>query len=60
MVNKTLTYFDFGVKSCWIVQPIIKVIVGFSSPDEYKFFHHVDILKDSMLDIEIDLQNIFE
>ena len=60
MVNKTLVYFDFGVKSCWVVQPIIKAIIVFSGPDEYKFFHHDDILKDSVLDIEIDLQNIFE
>jgi Uma2 family endonuclease len=60
MVNKTLVYFDFGVKSCWVVQPRIKAIIVFSGPDEYKFFHHDDILKDSTLDIEIDLQNIFE
>jgi Uma2 family endonuclease len=60
MVNKTLVYFDFGVKSCWVVQPRIKAIIVFSSPDEYKFFHHEDILKDSTLDIEVDLQNIFE
>ena len=60
MVNKSIIYFEFGVKSCWIVQPRIKAIIVFSSPDEYKFFHHNDILKDSVLDIEIDLQNVFE
>ncbi len=60
MVNKTLIYFDFGVKSCWVVQPRIKAIIVFNSPDEYKFFHHDDILKDATLDIEIDLKNIFE
>ena len=38
----------------------IKAIIVFSNPDEYKFFHHDDILRDSTLDIEIDLQNIFE
>jgi Uma2 family endonuclease len=59
MVNKTLIYFEFGVKSCWIVQPRIKAIIVFSSPDEYRFFHHDDILKDSVLDIELDLQKIF-
>jgi Uma2 family endonuclease len=59
MVNKSLIYFEFGVKSCWIVQPRIKAIIVFSSPDEYKFFHHDDILKDSILDIELDLQKIF-
>jgi Uma2 family endonuclease len=60
MVNKSLIYFEFGVKSCWIVQPRIKAIIVFSGPDEYKFFHHDDVLKDSVLDIELDLQNIFE
>ncbi len=60
MVNKTLMYFEFGVKSCWVVQPIIKAIIVFNSPEEYTFFHHNDILNDSMLDIEVDLQKIFE
>jgi Uma2 family endonuclease len=59
MVNKSLIYFEFGVKSCWIVQPRIKAIIVFSGPDEYKFFHHDDVLKDSVLDIELDLQKIF-
>jgi len=60
MVNKTLMYFEFGVKSCWVVQPRIKAIIVFSGPEEYTFFYHNDILKDATLEIEIDLKQIFE
>ena len=59
MIQKTYQYFDFGVKSCWIVFPAMKGIAVYYNPDDYEFFHHNDILKDTLLNIEIDLKKIF-
>jgi Uma2 family endonuclease len=59
MIEKTYQYFDFGVKSSWIVFPAMKGIAVYHNPDDYEFFHHNDILKDSLLNIEIDLKKVF-
>ncbi|MGA0560358.1 Uma2 family endonuclease [Larkinella sp. VNQ87] len=60
MINKANSYFAFGVKSCWIVQPRIKGIFVFDRPNSYQFFHHDDVLKDPNLNIELSLAGIFE
>ncbi len=59
MVDKTNQYFAFGVKSCWIVFPAMQAIVVYSAPGTYHFFHGDDPLKDTNLNIEIDLTKIF-
>lgn len=59
MVDKANVYFDFGVKSCWIVQPRIKGIFVFSQPNQYLFFHHDDVLQDPNFDIKLSLSNVF-
>jgi Uma2 family endonuclease len=60
MIEKTYQYFAFGVESCWIVFPAMKAIAVYHSRDNYDFFHHDDLLKDSKLNIEIELKKIFE
>jgi Uma2 family endonuclease len=53
-------YFDAGVQSCWIVLPISKTIVVFSDPINYQTFTIANpILKDTILDVELDLNKVF-
>jgi len=60
MIEKAHQYFAFGVKSCWIVFPAMKGIAIYSSPDKYDFFHHDEMVKDAVMNIEIDLKKVFE
>ena len=59
MVDKTLIYFDFGVKSCWVVLPSIQAIMVYDRPGHYQFFHHEDTLVDSPMNIELPLASVF-
>jgi Uma2 family endonuclease len=60
MIDKAYQYFEFGVKSSWIVFPALKGVAVYTSPNEYDFFHDDEILKDRNLDLEIDLKRVFE
>lgn len=60
MVDKVNIYFEFGVTSCWVVQPRIKAIIVFDRPNHYHFFHYDDTLRDPNLGIELSLPLIFE
>lgn len=60
MVDKTGIYFDFGVKSCWIVVPAMKGIFVYDRPGHYTYFHGDDTLHDPTLTIEIPLSTVFE
>ena len=61
MVKKLKTYFDFGVKSAWLVVPIFKTIYVFNNYRNYTTFTLQDgILKDQVLDIELNMQAIFK
>ncbi len=60
MTSKLEPYFSFGIKSCWIVAPDFKAVFVYSSPYHYDFFHEKDIVKDSILGIEISVEKIFE
>jgi Uma2 family endonuclease len=60
MIEKTYQYFNFGVKSSWIVFPAMKGIAVYTAPDAYNFFHDDDVLVDANLGIEVDLRKVFE
>ena len=60
MVDKTGIYFEFGVRSCWIVVPAVKGIFVYDRPGHYEFFHGDDTLRDPNLGIEVPLSVIFE
>ncbi len=45
--------------ACWIVFPAMRGIAVYSAPDTYHFFHGDDILKDTNLNIEIELTKVF-
>ncbi len=59
MVDKLEPYFYFGVKSCWIVVPEFKGVFVYDSPFSYTFFHGTEIIKDTVLDIELNLSEVF-
>ncbi len=59
MVEKTLRYFAFGVQSCWVVFPALRGVAVYSAPGTFHFFHGDESLKDTILDIQIDLRKIF-
>lgn len=51
-------YFPAGVKSCWIVVPLLKMIAVFT-PNRGVINHIAGIVKDPVLDIEVDMKDIF-
>ena len=59
MVTKLEPYFYFGVQSCWIVVPDFQAILVYDSPFHYTFFHENAVLKDTVLNLEIRLAEIF-
>jgi len=59
MVIKLEPYFYFGLQSCWIVIPDLQAILVYDNPFHYTFFHGDDILKDTLLTIEIPLAEVF-
>ncbi|MCB0595753.1 MAG: Uma2 family endonuclease [Lewinellaceae bacterium] len=60
LVGKAEKYFQYGVRSCWIVLLPLGNIYVFSSPDDYEIFRATDTLKDPALDIALPLAEVFE
>lgn len=59
LVNKASSYFQHGVKSCWLVIPSLENIYVFSSPESYNIFRSNQTLSDAALGIELELSKIF-
>ena len=61
LINKFPPYFDLGIKTVWLVVPIFQTIYVFDAPRNYQTFTLANpILKDTVLDVELDLNKIFE
>lgn len=60
LINKAASYFQAGVKSCWIVVPEVSGIFMYSAPGEYLFFHKGQTLTDPATGIELPLGLLFE
>lgn len=60
LIAKSYRYFEAGVKSYWLVLPDLTTIYVFSGPNEYEAFVKKGILKDTQLNIELDLEAIFK
>jgi len=60
LIAKSYLYFDAGIKSYWLVLPDLTTIYIFSAPHEYEAFVKKGTLKDTQLDIELDLEAIFK
>lgn len=59
MVEKTGVYFQFGVRSCWIIAPAVQGVFVYDRPGHYLFFHGDDTLHDANLEIELPLATVF-
>jgi Uma2 family endonuclease len=60
LINKFPPYFDLGVKTVWLVVPIFQTIYVFDAPRNYQTFTIANpILKDTILDVELDLNKVF-
>ncbi len=60
LTQKANQYFLHGVKSCWLVLPPLGNIFVFSNPGEYEMYRIGNTLRDSILDIQIPLSEVFE
>lgn len=59
LVSKARKYFDYGVKSCWLVIPALKNIYVFSDPQSYQMFKTDQTLSDPALGISLELAKVF-
>lgn len=59
MLAKFERYFNAGIKSCWLVMPSLKAIAVYSKLESYEFYSSEMLLKDRILDIELNLAEIF-
>ena len=53
-------YFSAGIPSYWLVIPALTSIYVFHSRQDYTIFSYKDRLVDTLLDIELDLGEIFK
>jgi Uma2 family endonuclease len=60
LTDKAREYFNHGVKSCWLVMLPLTSICVFSSPSTYEIFRSNQTLKDTVLDINLPLKEVFE
>ncbi len=59
LMRKRNEYFIAGVQSYWLVLPALRTIYVFYSVEDSVVFTHKDRLVDKMLNIELDLKEIF-
>lgn len=58
LVRKADIYFAAGVRSCWIIQPALKLVVALS-PDKDPEFHGSGTVREPATGIEIPVAEIF-
>jgi Uma2 family endonuclease len=59
LIDKTYRYFDFGVKSCWIVLPSLKTVMVYSDVDTFEYIRSDKTLIDPNWGFELPLKDIF-
>lgn len=60
LISKARRYFNYGVKSCWLVIPVLKNVYVFSSPESYQIFRDDQTLADPGLGITLELAKVFK
>ena len=58
VIDKFKIYFQSGVKSCWLVQPIANIVMVFSGPDQAKTFAQNKVV-DEVLNLTLAINDIF-
>lgn len=59
LVEKSKVYFENGVKSYWLVVPVLKSVFVYYEYGSFVDFQHNEVLKDDVLEIELDLGKVF-
>lgn len=58
IVEKFRLYFELGIRSCWLVEPVLRTVTVYSAGDEWQTFTSGDIV-DATLNIRITLDKLF-
>lgn len=58
IVEKFRLYFALGVRSCWLVEPVLHTVTVYSSSNEWQTFTSGDVV-DQVLQIRLALAEIF-
>lgn len=59
LTDKFKNYFKNGVQSCWLVMPLLKTVMVVDSQNKQHIFTN-GVIKDTLLNIEVELGQIFE
>ncbi|KOR32069.1 hypothetical protein TI05_09625 [Achromatium sp. WMS3] len=69
ILSKFKAYFALGVKSCWLIMPVIKAVTIYSRPNCFKTFSldtaeidtaiNIEII-DKVMDIQLPMQKLFK
>ena len=60
LVEKFKAYFSLGVQSCWLVDPVTRIIHVYSAADQWRSFSIEGELVDELLDIRFSVAEVFE
>jgi Uma2 family endonuclease len=60
LVQKANQYFSHGVRSCWLVFLPLANIYVFSAPNVYQIYRSNEVLVDTVLNIELPLDEVFQ
>jgi Uma2 family endonuclease len=60
LIYKAEKYFQVGVKSCWLVIPLLKNVYVFADRENYQIYRVGEQLIDEKLNIQIPLNEVFK
>jgi Uma2 family endonuclease len=58
IAEKVRLYFELGVQSCWVVEPVTQAITVYASVDQWEIFARGDVV-DAKLGIRLAMNTIF-
>lgn len=60
ILAKVRAYFALGIKSCWVVDPSLKIVAVYRSPGQFHVYQFTDSeLVDEILEIRLPMAKIF-
>jgi Uma2 family endonuclease len=60
ILAKLRAYFALGIKSCWVVDPGLKIVAVYDSPNDSRVYQFTDPeVVDKTLDIHLPMQKLF-
>jgi Uma2 family endonuclease len=58
IAEKVRLYFELGIQSCWVVEPVTHTIIVYASADQWETFARGDVV-DEKLGIRLPISEIF-